>query len=432
MNVKQDDNTYSNLPAFGNGMLSYFCLDPLYINLNSGSFGCLPKFVHLAYNDLSQELEAMPDLFIRRNMKTRVDEIRAMLAGLCNTEINHCVIVPNVAHGITTVLRNFPWRENDKLIMASTTFHTISRTVECLTYLNPHPSVIKLELLFPASHEDILESFHSCIKTQKALDSSTAIDTPGEFNTVVLFDSIVSMPGVKLPWKKMVQICKEEGVWSLIDAAHSLGQELDINLGQIEPDFWISSCNKWLYSKRGCALLHVPLRNQTLIKHSFPPGLGSLSLSNHGVTPFVGEFHWNGSTDVITALTIKSALEFRASIGGEERIIRYCHSLAIHGGQYLANILQTKVMESPSRYPNELIGSMVNVALPLSGNIKPSPNILRQFDQALLDNKIYASIFHHNELWWTRISVQIFTEIRDFEKLGEVLIPLCAKIQEDT
>ncbi|KAF8828374.1 hypothetical protein HHX47_DHR4000942 [Lentinula edodes] len=226
-------------------MLSYFCLDPLYINLNSGSFGCLPKFVHLAYNDLSQELEAMPDLFIRRNMKTRVDEIRAMLAGLCNTEINHCVIVPNVAHGITTVLRNFPWRENDKLIMASTTFHTISRTVECLTYLNPHPSVIKLELLFPASHEDILESFHSCIKTQKALDSSTAIDTPGEFNTVVLFDSIVSMPGVKLPWKKMVQICKEEGVWSLIDAAHSLGQELDINLGQIEPDFWISvSCTQ--------------------------------------------------------------------------------------------------------------------------------------------------------------------------------------------
>lgn len=86
--------------------------------------------MHLAYNDLSQELEAMPDLFIRRNMKTRVDEIRAMLAGLCNTEINHCVIVPNVAHGITTVLRNFPWRENDKLIMG-----------ECITSIAIQPEV---------------------------------------------------------------------------------------------------------------------------------------------------------------------------------------------------------------------------------------------------------------------------------------------------
>ena len=38
----------------------------------------------------------------------------------------------------------------------------------------------------------------------------------------------------------MVQICKDEGVWSVIDAAHSIGQEVDLDLGKVAPDFWVS------------------------------------------------------------------------------------------------------------------------------------------------------------------------------------------------
>jgi hercynylcysteine S-oxide lyase len=57
---------------------------------------------------------------------------------------------------------------------------------------------------------------------------------------VAVIDSIVSNPGVLLPWKEMVQLCREEGVWSVIDAAHSIGQEVDLDLGKVKPDFWVS------------------------------------------------------------------------------------------------------------------------------------------------------------------------------------------------
>ncbi|KAF9016684.1 pyridoxal phosphate-dependent transferase, partial [Rhodocollybia butyracea] len=334
-------------PAFGHDILKYFCLDPTYTNLNAGSFGCLPHAVRLAYNDLSLELESMPDLFIRRKMKQRVTETRNLLAGLAGAAVDSCVLIPNVAHGVTTILRNFPWCDGDKLIIASTTFHTISRTVDCLSYVSPHPEVSKFELLFPTSHQKILESFRSFVKVYKAPNSSPNIQTPGNFKTLVIFDSIVGAPGVLMPWKEMVRVCKDEGVWSLVDAAHSLGQELSINLDEVDPDFWVANCNKWLYSKRGCALLYVPMRNQALIKHSFPPGLGSASLSNTGVSSFVGEFHWNGSTDIITALTVKPGIRISCFHGGEARIVEYCHTLAITGGYCLANILQTEVMLSP-------------------------------------------------------------------------------------
>ena len=57
---------------------------------------------------------------------------------------------------------------------------------------------------------------------------------------VAVIDSIVSKPGVQLPWEEMVKICKEEGIISVVDAAHSIGQHVDINLHRIDPDFWVS------------------------------------------------------------------------------------------------------------------------------------------------------------------------------------------------
>lgn len=113
--------------------------------------------------------------------------------------------------------------------------------MECLSSLYHYPVVINLQLLFPMSHSQILETLRKHIRVEKSLNSSaTTLKGPGDFNTVVIFDAIASMPGVKMPWKEMVQICKDEGVWSLVDAAHSLGQEMNVDLAHVDPDFWVA------------------------------------------------------------------------------------------------------------------------------------------------------------------------------------------------
>lgn len=38
----------------------------------------------------------------------------------------------------------------------------------------------------------------------------------------------------------MVQICREEAVWSVVDGAHSIGHELDLDLTSADPDFWMT------------------------------------------------------------------------------------------------------------------------------------------------------------------------------------------------
>lgn len=53
-------------------------------------------------------------------------------------------------------------------------------------------------------------------------------------------ESITATPSLLLPWKDMVRVCHEEKIWSIVDAAHSLGQEEEINLNEVDPDFWMT------------------------------------------------------------------------------------------------------------------------------------------------------------------------------------------------
>lgn len=41
------------------------------------------------------------------------------------------------------------------------------------------------------------------------------------------------------------------------------------------------------------------------------------------------QYGWTGTQDWTPYMTIPAALKFRKSIGGEDRIMAYCHSLAV-------------------------------------------------------------------------------------------------------
>jgi selenocysteine lyase/cysteine desulfurase len=120
--------------------------------------------------------------------------------------------------------------------IATTTYGAISRTIRYLGDVPPHPQVSTFNLQFPTSHAEILENWRKHIH----LVTSERSDHQQTHKVVAIIDAIVANPGVRLPWKEMVAICRDAGVWSVVDAAHSIGQELDINLSEANPDFWVS------------------------------------------------------------------------------------------------------------------------------------------------------------------------------------------------
>jgi Cys-tRNA synthase (O-phospho-L-seryl-tRNA:Cys-tRNA synthase) len=114
----------------------------------------------------------------------------------------------------------------------------VDKTVRNISDVPPHPTVSQFNLLFPTTHAEIIAKFTEHLRALPKTEGG---------KIVAIIDAIVSNPGVLLPWQQMVRICKEQGVWSVLDAAHSIGQEMNINLSQSQPDFWVSVRSRFVH-----------------------------------------------------------------------------------------------------------------------------------------------------------------------------------------
>ncbi|KAF9223652.1 PLP-dependent transferase [Gyrodon lividus] len=410
-------------PAFGHDMLKLFGFHPTYVNLNHGSYGSLPLPVRAVCDKLTDQVESNPDIFIRINIINYMTRVRERVAKFIGANTDECVIVNNTSHGIATVLRNFIFNKGDILLGATTTYGSVSQTLKYLADLPPHPTLSTFDLQFPTTHAKIIEDFEKHIKKL-----TEAADVKWERKIVAVIDAIASHPGVLLPWKEMVAICREAGVISVVDAAHSIGQELDINLSAARPDFWVSNCHKWLFSKRGSAVLYVPKRNQHLIRSPIPTPDTYHSPHDDNYTgpqDFVKLFEWTGTIDYVPQLSISAAIDFREWLGGEHKINEYTHNLAIAGGKRLAGHLGTSVLDPEG----DLTLSMVNVELPIPGEIEYSDEIHNILQRTLLlEWNTYAAHYRHNGKWWTRCSTQIWNEISDFDVIANAFKDACARV----
>jgi len=122
-------------PAFGHAMHEFFGFDPNYTNLNNGklhsqmparrvdccqgSYGSLPLPVKASCDRLTAQIEANPDIFIRRHYQQLLNVVRERLATFIGAEVDECVLVPNTSHGLNTVLRNFEWNKGDVIIKSA-------------------------------------------------------------------------------------------------------------------------------------------------------------------------------------------------------------------------------------------------------------------------------------------------------------------------
>ncbi|KAG6916619.1 hypothetical protein DXG01_006115 [Tephrocybe rancida] len=342
-------------PEFGHATRDQeFALEPGSIYLNCGSFGATPKKVTAYVENLTKEIERRPDYFHRLGFEDTLVEARAKIAEFVGAETDEIVLVMNTTTGVNAVLRNFLWKSGDTLVTFTTTYSTVDKTAQYLSDISPYPRRKIISLLFPTTTESIIQNFQAFANANPTV--------PGK-KTVVVIDSIVSNPGAKLPWKELVDICKDKGFYSVIDAAHSLGQEANINLGDAQPDFWVS----------------------------------------------ITKAH--------------EALKFREWMGGEEAIDRYCHDLALRGGEVLKNKFGTELLD-----PNgEFTLHMVNVKLPYYG---PSSSVTsRWFQEKLIENNAFSVPFYHNGFWWTRVSAQIWNEMTDFEKIGDIWLKIIGELK---
>ncbi|KAJ3865500.1 PLP-dependent transferase [Lentinula novae-zelandiae] len=410
----------SSAPEFGHELLPYFSFKQGFLNLNNGSYGALPKVVTEACNELMAWQEENTDFYYRIGFIPPLIGVREQLAQLVGaSDVDELVMVPNASTGLGVVLRNFLWQCGDTIIRCNTTYATVYKTIQYIHDVTPGLEISEFQLLFPTTRQAILDGWQKHITNVKA-------NAPQGQKIVAVIDSVVANPAAAMPWKEMVKICKDVGIWTIIDGAHSVGQE-DLHLADCGADFFVSNCHKWLNTKRGAAFLWMPKESQKIMLTTIPTSASYVTPGpDRPETNIVSQFQYNGTIDYTTYLSVHVALQWREWVGGEAAIHQYCNNLAKQGGALLAQTMNTKVMD-----PNgEFTMAMVNVTLPFPSDFQAQydASVGTALSNKLLARNMYAVTYYHNSLWWTRASAQIWNELSDFEILGNALVTICSEI----
>jgi len=127
---------------------------------------------------------------------------------------------------------------------------------------------------------------------------------------VLAFGHLTSTVGDLFPAKELCRLARERGVLSALDGAQSFGL-LDVNLSDIQPDFYSGSAHKWPCGARECGVLYVNARvHERIWPSSYSAYPGAVGISR--------KMEAFGQRDEATMIALAEALAFQTKIGRAE------------------------------------------------------------------------------------------------------------------
>ena len=124
---------------------------------------------------------------------------------------------------------------------------------------------------------------------------------------LIAFTHLSSTVGDYMPARALCRIARERGVLSLVDGAQTFGL-LDIDLSNMQPDFYTGSAHKWPCGARECGVLYV---NQAVQDRLWP----SIYSAYPGAVGFSRTFEGFGQRDEATMIAFREALAFQTRVG---------------------------------------------------------------------------------------------------------------------
>lgn len=122
------------------------------------------------------------------------------------------------------------------------------------------------------------------------------------------------MPAIVFPVKRLAEMLRSRDIKIIVDGAHAPNQ-IDVNIEDLNVDFYIANLHKWTYASRGCAFIYAAEGMHGTAKPVVT------SLYNFG---FPGDFLWQGARDHCTFTSASAAFDFIEWLGG--KVNKLCFS----------------------------------------------------------------------------------------------------------
>lgn len=302
---------------------SQFLLDKNITFLNHGSFGACPKPIFDEFQRFQLELENDPVHFIQKKLPVYLKEAKKPLAKFIGCEMEDFFFTPNPTFAINTVMRSLNLQKDDEILTTNHEYGAMDRTWNFFCK-KTGAKYIRQEIKLPiVSKEQIIEEFW------KGYTSKTK---------VVFLNHISSSTALIFPVKEICDKAQELGLITIVDGAHVPGH-IDLNITELNPDFYTGTLHKWMLAPKGSSFLYVKAAFQNDIDPLVVSwGYESLFPSE---SQFLDYQEYQGTQDVSQYLCTPKVIEFLET-NNWEQISDDCKKIVRDNYQRFCDLLGTK------------------------------------------------------------------------------------------
>lgn len=154
-----------------------------------------------------------------------------LISDFIHADTDEIVLVPNTTTGLNTILRNMKFSKGDLIVYIQGIYGAIEKTIN---YITETTAVESICVPFNATTDDddeLLQAFHSILMSHSG------------HVKIAVFDTVMSMPGLRMPFERLTRVCEQFQVLSVIDGAHGIGL-IDLDLRNLGADFFVTNCHK--------------------------------------------------------------------------------------------------------------------------------------------------------------------------------------------
>jgi len=325
---------------------SQFMLDPDIHYLNHGSFGACPRPVFEEYQRWQLELERNPIDYFTRQLKGLfskeadgpLEYARSELSTFVNADPNGMIFTPNVTVALNSIANSIQLNAHDEVLTTDHEYGTIIAT--WARKCKQTGAVLKqVEIDLPVSTQfEFIDFFWEQVTSR---------------TKVILMSHITSATALVLPVKEICERARQAGIITVIDGAHAVGQ-LDLDVLDINADYYTSNCHKWLLTPKGTAFLYVHPEQ----RNHFQPLV--ISWAEINLPSFSLRHEMWGTRDMAAFLSIPSALEFRQQHDWSNRAVE-ARNIVLEYREKFAALFERDLICDET-----WLGQMASVLLPVN------------------------------------------------------------------
>ena len=352
-------------------MKNNFLLDKSITYLNHGSFGACPKPIFEEFQRLQLELENEPVQFITKKSLAYLKVAKEKLAKYIGCQPEDFFFTPNPTVAVNTILRSLNLQEGDEVLSTNQEYGAMDKT---WNFFSKKKGIkyIRQEISLPiVSKEKLLEEFWS------GYNSKTK---------VIFINEISSATALIFPVKEICQKAQELELITIIDGAHVPGH-IDLNIEELNPDFYTGTLHKWMLAPKGSSFLYVKKEFQ----NDIDPLVVSWGYDNAVIaeSQFLDYHEYQGTRDISAFLCTPKVIDFLEE-NNWKQISKNCKVIVRENYQRFCDLLNAKPLCLISE---EFLGQMASVQIQTEEPVKLKELLFEKYNIEVpvmpLNGKVY-------------------------------------------